>query len=250
MATRKAVQKTEELKARIYRLSNGRRPLSTIIQNTDKQSRRLLEKGTQRSLRYARNYPTPYMDEQDDSKVILEPIIFTDGMLQVGPDNIALQKFLHVHPDNGVKYEEIDKDRDAQVELDAILRKSGALETAKAMDISQLEEVASIIFRGSTKTMTTAELKRDVYLYAENNPTDFLGILDDPHLKLRSTVSKLFDNRILTKENKGRDVVAEMADGKQKVLTVPFAMQAKDVMTDYFLTDEGVILLKKLEKLL
>ena len=68
-------------------------PLSLILQSRDNKRRRLLyndtEKRKQRSLRYASNQESPFIDEQDDN-FICEPIVFEDGILNVQENNYIL----------------------------------------------------------------------------------------------------------------------------------------------------------------
>ena len=71
------------------------------------------ETGTNKSLRYARNQNSPFIDEQDGN-AILEPIVFENGFLTVQKENQNLQRFLALHPGNGRTFVEIDKKKDAQ----------------------------------------------------------------------------------------------------------------------------------------
>ena len=105
-----------ELKNRVYKLTQGRAPLSCIIPSRNTPRNPLLyfdeEKGYNRALRYARNQRSPFEDEQD-GKAIVEPVIFTDGLLNVPKSNPVLQQFLHYHPLNGKKFVEVDYSKDA-----------------------------------------------------------------------------------------------------------------------------------------
>ena len=60
---------------------------------------------------------SPFVDEQDGN-AILEPIIFEDGFLRVSKTNQVLQEFLALSPNNGSKFEEVNKEKDAQKELE------------------------------------------------------------------------------------------------------------------------------------
>ena len=44
----------------------------------------------------------------------MEPIVFEDGFLRVPKENPVLQEFLSLHPDNGKKFIEVNKEQDAQ----------------------------------------------------------------------------------------------------------------------------------------
>jgi hypothetical protein len=93
--TRKSVL---EPKDRTYLLKNGKNPLTYFLASKDTPRTRLLyfdeEANTNRPLRYARNASSPFQDEQGEN-VIIEPIVFEDGVLMVPKTNPVLQEFLH-----------------------------------------------------------------------------------------------------------------------------------------------------------
>ena len=70
-----------------------------------------------RSLRYSTNQKSPFEDEQDGNAII-EPIIFEDGFLRVPKNNPVLQEFLHYHPFNDIIFSEVNKEKDAAIEVD------------------------------------------------------------------------------------------------------------------------------------
>ena len=75
-----------EFKAKAYRLTGNKAPLSYMLSSRHSTRSPLLyfdeEEGTNRPLRYSRNQKSPFEDEQDGN-AILEPIVFEDGMLMV-----------------------------------------------------------------------------------------------------------------------------------------------------------------------
>ena len=100
------MKKKKEIKNRIYKLRNGHQPLSFTINSRNTRRKPLLyfDGEHNRPLRYASNQKSPFEDEQDKN-VILDPVIFEDGMLYVPKNNPVLQEFLHYHPDNGSVFE-------------------------------------------------------------------------------------------------------------------------------------------------
>ena len=112
MATKKV-----EYKAKSYRLKGDMAPLSYMLSSRHSQRSPLLhfdeETGVNQPLRYARNQKSPFENEQDGN-AILEPVIFEDGFLRVPKSNQILQRFLSLHPHNGVKFKELDNSRDAK----------------------------------------------------------------------------------------------------------------------------------------
>jgi len=87
---------------RTFLLKREKTPVSFILQARDMPTKRLMyydeTKKKNRSLRYAANQDSPFIDEQDNDSVILEPIIFKDGVLKVDETNHVLLRFLQCHP--------------------------------------------------------------------------------------------------------------------------------------------------------
>lgn len=239
-----------QLKDRTYRLKNGESPLSFILASRDTTRKRILyfdeEKRIQRPLRYARNQPTPFQDEQD-SNVILEPIIFDDGMLVVDKQNTALQWFLHLTPDNGKLFEEVDKEKDAEVDVERLDMEAEAILQAKTMPIEQMESIARAYLGINPSKMTSAELKRDIRLFARNEPDVFLSALSDPDLNLGSEVMKYFEQEILAFRKGQKEVWFNLPSNKKKMLDVPQGQNPYEACADYFRTDKGIEVMTALD---
>jgi hypothetical protein len=239
--------------AKSYRLRSDSAPLSLMLSSHHNHRSPLLyfdeEKGINRPLRYARNQKSPFEDEQDGN-AIMEPIIFEDGFLHVERNNQVLQEFLSYHPANGQIFEEINQARDAAEELEVEELILEAQLLARDMPTSKLEMVCRVLMGARADSMSTAELKRDVLVYARNNPEDFINTLNDPALQMYDDVVQIFANNLLSKRNKGRDVYFNLKDNKTKILTVPYGEDASDIMASYFQTDEGIETYKLLKQML
>jgi len=86
-----------EMKDRIYRLKNGKTPVTATI-----KSRNLYwfdeEKGYEREIKYAENQKTPFVDEMKGDQRLAH-IIFRNGSLFVQKEKTILQKLLSIyHP--------------------------------------------------------------------------------------------------------------------------------------------------------
>ena len=239
--------------AKSYRLLSNSAPLSLMLSSHHNHRSPLLyfdeEKGINRPLRYARNQKSPFEDEQDGN-AIMEPIIFEDGFLHVERNNQVLQEFLSYHPGNGRIYEEINTARDAAEELEVEELILEAQLLARDMPTSKLEMVCRVLMGARADMMSTAELKRDVLVYARNNPEDFINTLNDPALQMYDDVVQIFSKNLLSKRNKGRDVYFNLKDNKTKILTVPYGEDASDIMASYFQTDDGIETYKLLKQML
>ena len=247
MATKKL-----QYKAKSYRLKQGQSPLSYMLASRHSSRSPLLhfneETGVNEPLRYARNQKSPFENEQDGN-AILEPIVFEDGMLSVGKENQVLQQFLALHPSNGFVFEEIDKERDAAAELEWVEYELEAQIEAKKItkDISKLTQICRVLMGNAVENMTTAELKRDILVYAKNNPDDFLDTLNDPMLELMDDVYQFFNTSLLTLKNSGKDVYYNLPNNKKKMLTVPFGEDVNFIVASFMQSDDGLEVYKHLK---
>ena len=247
MATKKV-----EYKAKSYRLKEGQSPLSYMLSSRHSSRSPLLhfneETGVNEPLRYARNQKSPFENEQDGN-AILEPIVFEDGMLSVGKENQVLQQFLALHPSNGFVFEEIDKERDAAAELEWVEYELEAQIEAKKItkDISKLTQICRVLMGNAVENMTTAELKRDILVYAKNNPDDFLDTINDPMLELMDDVYQFFNTSLLTLKNSGKDVYYNLPNNKKKMLTVPFGEDVNFIVASFMQSDDGLEVYKLLK---
>jgi hypothetical protein len=247
MATKKL-----QYKAKSYRLKQGQSPLSYMLASRHSSRSPLLhfneETGVNEPLRYARNQKSPFENEQDGN-AILEPIVFEDGMLSVGKENQVLQQFLALHPSNGFVFEEIDKERDAAAELEWVEYELEAQIEAKKItkDISKLTQICRVLMGNAVENMTTAELKRDILVYAKNNPDDFLDTLNDPMLELMDDVYQFFNTSLLTLKNSSKDVYYNLPNNKKKMLTVPFGEDVNFIVASFMQSDDGLEVYKLLK---
>ena len=243
--------KQKPLEDKVYRLKRNNAPLSYIIPTRSSSRSPLLyfdeEKGINRPLRYARNQRTPFEDEQDGNAIV-EPVIFEDGFLRVPRTNPVLQQFLDLHPMNGKKFEEVDNQKDAQEQLDEMNVVVDAMSEAKQMSIEQLEVVARIILNKDVSRISTAELKRDILVFARNNPSEFLDMLSDSDLTLKSKCQLFLSDGLLATRNKGKELWFNTKGNKKKLMNVPYGEDLIHVLFSYFKTDEGIDVLEYLEK--
>ena len=233
---------------KIYVLKKKSTPLTYMLasRNTHRAALLHFDGTSQRALRYARNQKSPFEDEQDGN-AILEPIIFVDGALSVPGNNPVLQHFLDIHPGNGSVYEEVNTEKDASADIDKLSSELDAQIAARDLSLELLEAVARVLLGSKIEKMSTAELKRDVFVYARNNPRQFLEMLNDPMLQLQNTCAKFFEHDLLRLKNKGRDIYYNLPSNKKKLLTVPFGENHIYILASYLQTDEGIEVLRLLE---
>jgi hypothetical protein len=234
-----------------YKLTKEAAPLSFMLPTRNSRRYPLMHfdeaKGENRALRYARNQKSPFEDEQDGNAIV-EPVIFEDGFLHVSRTNPVLQEFLHYHPMNGSKFVEVNTEKDAQKEMDVLNSRVDALIEARQLDIEQVESLARVLFNTDVSRTTSAELRRDILIFAEQEPAQFLNAVKDPTLKLNSLVQEFFSHKVLIFKNNKKDVYFNTPKNKKRMLNLPFGEDPYYVISSYLQTDEGVDILKFLEK--
>jgi hypothetical protein len=235
-----------------YKLINGLTPLSYTIPSRNSRRTSLLwydeKNNVSRALRYARNQKSPFEDEQDGN-AILEPIVFADGFLFVPKTNPALQQFLHYHPWNGSIFSEVDKEKDAQRVVEDLNLEVDALIKAKSMSLSEMESVARVVFNVDPEKMTSAELKRDILMYARKAPKEFMEVMSDSTLSMQSTIHSFFSIGILAFRKNKTEVFFNLKNNKSKMINIPFGQDPYDTTVRYFQSEEGRDKFTMLQKL-
>ena len=240
-----------EIKDRSYRLLRDNAPLTFILPSKNSRRFPLLyfdeAKNENRVLRYASNQKSPFEDEQDGNALI-SPIIFEDGFLAVPKNNPVLQEFLHYHPLNGKKFEEVDLEKDAQEDLDYMVEQIDALATARDLSIDQLETLGRVLLSRDVSVMTTSELRRDILVYARRDSAGFMSAIQNPELQLMGTINRFIDEKLLSLRNNGRDVYFNLKSNKKRLVAIRFGEDTIEFLSSYFKSDEGVEILEFLEK--
>lgn len=237
---------------KVYKLTRDAAPLSYTLPTRNSRRFPLMyfdeEQNVNRALRYARNQKSPFEDEQDGN-AILDPVIFIDGMLQVPKTNPVLQAFLHYHPLNGKKFVEVDEERDAAQAIENLNAEVDALIEARSLDIDMVESVARVLFGSNVDKMSSAELRRDILVFAKKEPREFLNVLSDPMLKLQSQVHLFFDKGLLTFRKNKKEVWYNTSSNKTRMLVLPYGEDPYYIVSSFLTSDEGIESLKMLENL-
>lgn len=237
---------------KIYRLLNGS-PLSYTLISRNNPRFPLMwfdeEKNINRVLRYASNQKSPFEDEQDGN-AILEPIVFEDGMLSVPRTNPVLQEFLHYHPHNGTVFIEVNNEKDAMDEVENLNIEVDALIQARQLTIEQIEMLTRVFFGKDPSAVSTAELKRDLLIFAKRYPQSFLDTLNDPELQFQSKVRLFFEGGLLSLRNGGKEIWFNTATNKKKMCSVPYGQEPYNTAESFLKSDDGIDALKMLETMI
>ena len=241
----KVKKNTWEVKDRIYYLKGGKKPLSRSVKAAgvyyfDE------EKGYERELKYCQNQKTPFVDEMKGDQR-LEHIIFRSGSLFVSKEKTTLQKLLslyHPHKDN--LYYEHKPQVIAENELDILEMQADAIIEARNLDLDMAEAIMRVEVGSSVSDMSSKELKRDLLIYARNNPRLFLDLLEDENIVLRNFGIKATEAGILKLSSDNRTFAWGSND--RKLMNVPFDEHPYSALASWFKTDEGMEIYSNIEK--
>ena len=232
-----------EIRDRVYLLSNGKSPLTYKIKSTG-----LLywdeEEGVNREIRYAGNQKSLFVEDQDKN-VRVEHIVFEDGKLLVPKNKPLLQQLLSIyHPDKS-KWRELDKAKQAKSQVENIETELDAMIMAKELDIERLEAVMRTELGSDVKRMSSKELRRDAYVFAQKNPELFIELVEDEEIELRNKANLAVESGIVSLTD-GNTIFKWKANGR-KIMTVPFDQEPYAAFAQFFKTDEGAAALKSIE---
>jgi hypothetical protein len=234
---------------KVYKLTIGN-PLSYSLASRNHPRFPLMwydeKKNENRALRYAINQKSPFEDEQDGNAII-EPIMFEDGFLSVPRTNPSLQAFLHYHPLNGRVFVEVDEEKDAVYEVESLDLEIDALVEARKLSLQQLETLTRVMFGKDPSTISTAELKRDILVFAKNDPRGFLTVLNDPELQFQDKIRLFFGEKLLGMRNNDKEVWFNTPTNKKKMVSIPYGEDPYDIVAGFLQSDEGIDALKMLE---
>ena len=204
------------------------------------------DKGYERELKVTSNQKTPFVDEfKGDAR--LEHIIFRDGSLVVPKNKQTLQKLLSLyHPQKDITYYELDEVKEAVDELEVMELEIEALNAAKNLDVEMAEAVMRVELGSKVSEMTSKELKRDLLLFAKNNPDLFLELVSDDNVQLRNFGIKATEAGIIKLSQDQRNFT--WASNGRKVMTVPFDEHPYSALAVFFKTDEGMEIFSNIEK--
>ena len=234
-----------EIKDRVYYIKGSKKPLSQMIRSAniyffDE------EKGFERELKYCENQRTCFVDEMKGDQR-LSHIVFRNGALHVGREKTVLQKLLSLyHPERNVMYEEWKPEVNAADEIEILELEADAILAARNMDIDMAEAILRVEKGSGVSNMSSKELKRDLLVFARNNPMLFLELVSDDNVQLRNFGIKAVELGIIKLSSDQRNFLWGSND--RKVMTVPFDEHPYTALAHWFKTDEGMEIYSNIEK--
>ena len=234
-----------EIKDRVYYLKGNKKPLSKSIKAAnvyyfDK------ELGYERELKYCQNQKTSFVDEMKGDQR-LEHIIFRSGALYVEKEKTVLQKLLSLyHPHKDKIYYEYEPAALAADEIDVLDMQVDALVAARNVDIDMAEAIMRVEKGSEVSKLSSKELRRDLLVFARNNPKLFLELADDENVMLRNFGIRAVENGILRLSSDQRNFL--WGSNGRKLMTIPFDEHPYTALAHWFKTDEGMEIYSNIEK--
>ena len=230
---------------KVYYLKGRMKPLSRSIKSSGVYY--FDEKlGYERELKYCENQRTPFVDEMKGDQR-LSHIVFRNGALHVTREKQTLQKLLSLyHPHKDTLYYEHKPQVIAESQLDWLEFEVEALGVAKDMDIDMAEAIMRVERGSDVSKMSSKELRRDLLLFARENPKLFLDLVSDDNIQLRNFGIRATEMGIIKLSPDQRYFTWGSND--RKLMTIPFDEHPYSALAAWFKTDEGMEIYSNIEK--
>ena len=250
VATKVAPKPSWEIKDRMYYLTGGKTPLTLTIPGKHTRKHALLyfdeKSGKQRELKYATNQDSPLVDEQK-GECTMGHIIFKDGVLAVPKSSQNLQKLLSLyHPLKDKLYDEYNEVAVAEDELDVLDLQIDALNAARNLDVDHAEAILRVEKGPEVISMSSKELKRDLLLFARENPALFISLANDENVQLRNFALRACESNIINLSQDQRSFT--WGSNNRKLMNIPFDENPYSAFAAFLKTDEGVEIYKSIDK--
>ena len=125
------------------------------------------------------------------------------------------------------------------MEADAIL-------AAREMDIDMAEAIMRVEKGSEVSKMSSKELKRDLLVFARNNPSLLLELASDDNVQLRNFGIKATELGIIKLSSDQRTF--SWGSNNRKLMNVPFDEHPYTALAHWFKTDEGMEIYSNIEK--
>lgn len=231
-----------EFKDRMYVLLDNAKPLSRGIRNRSKPGSALIylnpETKEQHSLRYSVNQISFFEDKQKGD-VKVTSIMFVDGMFRASKNDVGLQKFLAIHPDNkangGSIFEEYDPAKEASAEIEKEDKLFEAQTLVRSLSPLKQDAVARLMCSDYREDWVSAELKRSLYSAVVKSPDKFLKLANDTSLEVKGVAKTALFRGIITYSNykwynEKKEVLVEVGRNQDEF----------DAISEYLLSGKGL----------
>ncbi len=240
---------TWEYKDRNYYLLNNKQPLTYTLPSRHSAKYPLVlfdeAQGYEREIRYATNHKSIFVDEQKGA-VTLTHIVFELGHIMVPKEKRNLQEFLNKHPHNGLIFKQHDEVVEAENHHDYLEMELAAMNMAYELEVDHAEAILRVENGTKVNKLSSKEIKRDVLLFARQQPKLFIDLAKDENVVLRNFAIIATERNIISLASDQRTF--KWTSNGRKLMTVPFDENPYSAMASWFKTDEGLEVYKSIEK--
>jgi hypothetical protein len=232
-----------EVKDRLYVLCNNQKPPSRGIRNRSKaplSPLTYLNPTTRQTsaLRYSVNQVSFFMEKQKGD-VVVTPIEFKSGMLKTNKNEIPLQKFLAIHPDNkangGSIFEEYDPAKEASLEIDKEDKLYEAQSLVRSISPIKQDAVARLMCSDYKEEWVPAELKRSLYSAVAKSPDKFLKLANQPSLEVKGVAKTALYRGVIIYSN-----YRWLNENKEVLVEVSRNQDEYDAIAEYLMSGKGM----------
>jgi hypothetical protein len=199
------------------------------------------EKGTQHALRYASNESSFFIENQTNN-AIASHILMTDGYLQVPGHEVNLQKFLAIHPDNGIVFKELDERAEAKKRTEELDFHFSVQKQVREINFTKQKAIARLVCKSYSDSWSPERTIDELRYEANQNPLGVSVYLSDPDVEVKAVgKSAVAKGLILYDSHKF------MNDRKEHLVTVPIGTNEWDVFASWAKSAAGRNLYEFLE---
>ena len=204
------------------------------------------EQGYERELKYCENQRTPFVDEMRGDQRLAH-VIFRNGSLFVEKEKTVLQKLLSLyHPHREKIYSEYKPIEEAASDIEVLELEADAILAARDMDVDMAEAILRVEKGSEVSKMSSKELKRDLLVFARNNPNLFLELANDDNVQLRNFGIRAVELGIIKLSQDQRNFL--WGSNNRPIMVVPFDEHPYTALAHWFKTDEGMEIYSNIEK--
>ena len=117
---------------------------------------------------------------------------------------------------------------------------------SRNIDIDMAEAIMRVEKGSEVSNLSSKELKRDLLVFARNNPKLFLELADDENVMLRNFGIRAVEAGILRLSSDQRNFL--WGSNGRKLMVIPFDEHPYTALAHWFKTDEGMEIYSNIEK--
>ena len=209
-------------------------------------------KGENRKIRYVPGEASIFVDDHPEGAKMREPISFNNGFLFVDHTNPTLKKYLDTCNANGsnphrIKSKSVlftvkDDEKSAQDRIAKVADVMDAVQSALKMPLNELVGYAKVLGVNTNKSVD--EIRWDMKVQAEKNPTAFLAGMNDPRTEMKQLLLMAEESGIISMK---KSAVTWVSSGN--TICVP-AIGVKPIerMVDFCSEGEGEQIYAEIER--